>query len=348
MSSTYMFTDMSNEHDAEDQRLIYRIPYNASSGDYETSVIAYHLDNLQSHASGLYYSSGGMPTGMMYKLRDIIDNNFKHKWKHVRDRQSIWDVHKDYGNGTIQSFYDIPTVVPPENDGDPLDVEDIFTGGTEYQDPALYISDVHVDLSPNYGLGDDGTEIDSYTERWYPIMHPGKFYIGGRRYYLMENPQIDTVTLVNSWSDIYGTCGSGLLPASVDRWQKVIVHTDDAPTSDEFIFEDYNYGIPFRQYDPDEPSGVYNFNTLIYHKRPYLTAGMGYPIALGSGEYNIDFDHVPPIIYVSGVHSTELNIIWDDITVPSGRICNNDYADLNPLNGDNVDFSKYFFVIGDE
>jgi len=334
-SSTYLYTDMPNEYDVDDDRLIYRIPYVVQSGDYYNSVIAYHLDEVQSFASGLYYTSGGLPTGMLYKLRDIIDNNFQHKWKNVRDKQSIWDVHKDYSKGTIQSFYDIPTVVSPENSGEALDVEDLFTGGIEYQDPVLNISDIYI------------SEEDS-VERWYPIMYPGKFYIGGQQYYLMENPQFSTIELLDSYSDIYGTCGSGVLPSGIERWYKIITHFNSNPSGESFVFEDYNYKIPYRQYDPNDASGLYNFNTLIYRKRPYITAAMGYQLDLGSGEYNIDFDQSPPVIHVSGVHNTELNIVWDEVTVPSGRICSNDYADLNPLNGDNVDFSKYFFVIGDE
>ena len=153
----------------------------------------------------------------------------------------------------------------------------------------------------------------------------------------MENPQYTHVDL---------SSGTGILPSGVSRYNKTILAISGEYDSDlsSFIFEDYNYKVQYR----------YNYDTTIqgtiessgiYRKRPYLNTNMGLDLSLASGEYYIDFDTANPTIYASGV--SYCVFIWDEITVPSGRICDTIFSDLNPLNEANISYDQYFLVLGD-
>lgn len=316
----YMFTDMSNPLDPYDDRFIYRTPYVTTSGDFLTRCICYSLADMPNEISGYYFNNNGTATDRMYKLRDMIDNNFRHRWDTVRNRESIWDVHKNYSKGVVPSFTDTPFVA---QSGRVFSYTN-FDGGVEYQDPVLSLKDIEIVTSGS-------------VENWYPRYFPGKFYYDGLSYRLMENPK-------STYID--ATSGSANLPSGIMRWYKTILASsgDYASSVDSFLYRDYDYLIRYRGIHDVEATGVL-YNTSIYRKRPYLNTLMGYNITLASGEYYIDYDADPPVLYTSGVN--ECVFIWDQIDTPSGRICDNIYSDLNPLNDYNVSYHRYFLVIGE-
>jgi len=216
----YLFTDMSMQD--SNTEFIYRAPASIPSGELSSMVVAYRLDDIPPGISGFYHNTDGSSTGLMYKLRDIIDKNFRHRWSDTRDNENIWDVHKEYSKGVIPSFYDVPLVI---SSGEIFNIANL-TAGIEHQYPSLYIRDIYIN-----GSGND--------ENWYPIIEPGLFYCSGVPYYLMENPQYTYLDL----SEGYDTMPSGL-----SRWHHTILsasgYQDDI---DGFIFESYNYRVPYRE-----------------------------------------------------------------------------------------------------
>lgn len=319
-SEQYSFTDMSNPLDPNDDEFIYRTAYVSNSGDFLTKSLCYSLADMPSEISGYYFNSNGVAGAKMYKIRDIIDQRFRHKWDTVRNRQSIWDVHHNYSKGVIPSFTDTPFIA---QSGRVFSYQN-FDGGIEYGEPSLNIRDIDIIVSGN-------------VENWYPRVEPGKFYYGGVSYRLMENPKY-----------IYfdGTSGSTTLPSGIMRWYKTILASsgDYGSSLDSFIYQEHDYKIRYRSTYDVEPTGILD-STSIYRKRSYLTNDMGYEVTLASGEYYIDYQADPPMLYVSGVN--DCVFIWDQINVPSGRICDTVYSDLNPLNDYDVSYDKYFLVIGE-
>ena len=317
-----LFTDVSNELDELDDRLIYRKSFVIDSGNFNDRAVAYHLDDLSDYVSGQYFNDNGTATGKLYRVRDIIDEKFRHRWKDIRTNDTIWDVHRDYSRGTVPSFYDTPFVIPITQDE--LNTNN-FNGGIEYQDSVLSFHDIRI-------------EQDGDVEHWWPVLQPGKFYVDGRPYMLMENPQFYDVEIEDA--------SSGQLPPSgIDRWHHAIVTTESSIESG-YIHETYNYPIQYSYPYSTEASGTLHTSPNILRRKPFVTNDMGYDLQLNSGEYYIDFDGDNPVIVGSGLPDN-LKIIWDQIEVASGVVCTGIFSDLNPLNELNIPFNKYFFVLGD-
>lgn len=316
----YQYTDMSNPYDKDDETFTYKIARVTTSGDFTDSIVPYNMSDLPSELSGYYYNPDGTGTSKLYKLRDIINKNFRHQWKDIRQRETVWDIKSDYSHGTIPSYMDSPFVV---TSGATFSLDNL-DGGTEYYDDSLYIKDIHINISGN-------------IENWYPLIQPGRFYYKGVPYRLMENPKYTYIDL---------SSGSGIMPSGIQRYHKTILASASGYTSDvnSFIFEDYNYKIRYRNdFEPTATGLIESSN--IYRKRPYLTTSMGLDISLGDKEYYINYDVNPPVIYSSGVSSCVF--VWDQVDVPSGRICDTVFSDLNPLNDSNIAYDRYFLVIGE-
>jgi len=196
-------------------------------------------------------------------------------------------------------------------------------GGIEYINDALYVKEI--DIQSNGGF-----------EYWYPVVQPGLFYYAGDPYRIFENPQYTHINI---------TSGSAELPSGVLRHYKTILASSGSYPSDlsSFIFKDHTYKWRYKNIEDVIATGIVEDN-ITYRKRSYLTADMGLNLTLGSGEYNINYDDTPPTIYASGVD--DCVFIWDQIDVPSGRICDTQFSDLNPLNDNSISFNNYFLVIG--
>jgi len=316
----FLYTDMDDSNNPDDESYMYRFPTVIDSGILESGPVAYNMSQLPDELSGYYFNTDGSGTDRLYKLRDIINKNFKHKWKDIRNRESIWDINKSYSKGVIPSYSDTAFVV---NSGDTFS-SNYFDGGIEHMDDALYIKDIHIQVSGN-------------IENWYPIVQPGKFYYDGFPYYIMENPQYVHIDM---------STGSGTLPSGILRNYKTILASSGDYTSDleGFMFQDYMYPIRYKNSYETVATGVLETEN-IYRKRPYLNSDMGLDITLSSGEYYINTDTNPPIMYGSGL--SDCVFVWDGTDVPSGRICDTEFSDLNPLNDYNVAYERYFLVIGD-
>ncbi len=315
VSQYNLYTDMPTSDN--DDTYIYRTPYTIASGDLLNKIVAYNLDDVPNGLSGFYYNEDGSAKGKLYKIRDIINKNYRHKWKDIRDNETVWDVHKQYSYGTIPSFYDTSFTVPSGQDYRSIN----FNGGIESKDTSLYFKDISVQLS-----GD--------IEYWYPIIEPGKFYCSGVPYLLMENPQKVDLDL---------STGSVTMPSGIERWHSTVLATSGYfPSSNDFIYEYYNYLVPYKETSNTTISG-YVGSVNIFRKRPYLTESMGYNLAISSGEYCIDYSN--ETVYSSGL--SDCTLVWDDVIVPSGRICDTIYSDLNPFNDDITAYNKYFFTLGE-
>lgn len=321
-----LFTDMSNPYDVNDDHFIYRIGSGICSSDFDDKVITYHLDNMSDYVSGMYYTDNGVATGKLYTLLNVIDNNYRHRWKDVKNNDSIWDVNEDYSKGTIPSFYDTSFIIKQTEDE--LSTDN-FNGGIDYQDPVLTLKNIE-------------RQMDGSIEHWYPVLEPGYFYVDGVKYQLMENPLFYDVEIERA--STIGLQDSGLLPSGIQRWHKPILIRDSVIESG-YIHKAYNYPITYSYFDStDGASGYLHWPSGIYRHRPYLTNDMGYDLELASGEYNIDYE--TNIMYCSGLPDN-CKIIWDNINISSGCLCTGIFTDLNPLNGENIQYSKYFFIIGD-
>lgn len=314
-SDYFLYTDMSNPSDPEDDRFIYHKHQDVSvSGFFDNNIVAYNLGQLPPELSGVYYDEDGRATDKLVYIKSAIYKNFKHKWKDIRNRESIWDINKNYSKGTIPSFYDTEF----DEEIEYFDEDNsFFDGGIESFSTTLYFKDIYIN-------------VDNGLEKWNPILYPGKFYVDGYSYYLMENPKIEELTFTEE-NNLH-KCD---LPSGIMRYHKVILidktYYDTEYNSNPYIFEDYDY------------SSVHN-KEEIYRKRPYLDK-----IVLSSGQYYIDYDDnnvymSSGVIYASGVPE-ELVLIWDDVIVPSGKICND--VDLNPLNDAFVDDLDYFLTLGE-
>lgn len=305
-----LFTDISyNDND----EFMYRLPYPITSGDLTTKIVAYNIDNIPVGLSGFYYDSNGAATNNLYKIRDIIDKNYRHKWKDIKNNETIWDVHKDYSLGTIPSFYDTHLSVTTSGSIN-------LTGGIEYQYPTLYIQNIDIQTSDN-------------NEYWYPVLSCGNLYCSGIPYILMENPEYASVLFSGGYST---------LPSGIKRWHNITMLESGYMSSytSDFIIPLHNYKIPYKTNFINDISG-YFISDYVYRKRPYLNSNMGYEISLEDKEYMIDFDN--SIIYSSGIDS--VGLFWDNTDIPSGHICNDAACDLNPLNETNTYYNKYFIVI---
>jgi hypothetical protein len=317
-----LFTDIAYNKDDD---LVFRLPYALTSGDLSDKIVAYNLDEIPEGLSGFYYNDGGSATSNLYKIRDIIDKNYRHKWKDIKNNDTIWDVHRDYSTGVIPSFYDTHVTV---NTSGVFNV----TGGIEYQDPALYIERIDVQISGGY-------------EYWYPVLSRGMFYCSGIPYTLMENVERSTVEFSG---------GSGTLPSGIERWHTVTMidsgiidhYVNLSGTEVEYMMPMHNYTIPFRtNYNLDNSGYIISDN--VYRKKAYITADMGLEVSIDDQEYMIDYDN--SVVYASGIDGGTM--FWDNIDIPSGHVCtdsllaNGGSADLNPLNDTNVAYDKYFFVL---
>lgn len=317
-SDLFLFTDMDHVKDSRTEQYTVRTPHPVTTGFLTDHVVAYRLDEIPSGIKEVYFDASGYATDMTYKIRDIVDKNYRHKWKDVRNRNSIWDAHRDFGYGHIPSFYDAPFKI---SQGEEFSNEEYLDGGIEHLDPSIYMKEVRIVME-----GD--------TERWYPVLQPGTFYMYGVPYTLMENPKYSGICL--------GT-GQATLPSGIERWHHTILADDGYFDSDDlagFIFEDYVYPINWYTDSILSPSGT--FSNAIHRKRPYLSNDMGIEISLKDGEYAIDYDNYT--IYSSGI--TNAVLVWDDTIIPSGKVCNDELADLNPLNDVNLEFERYFLYFG--
>ena len=305
-----LYTDMANTLDDD---LVYKLPYALTSGDLPDKIVAYNIDNIPTGLSGFYHEEGGEATSNLYKIRGIIDRNYRHRWKDIRNKSTIWDVHKEYSKGTIPSFYDTHLTINSSGNIN-------LTGGVEYQDSALYIQNVDVQISGDY-------------EYWYPVLTCGKLYCSGIPYLLMENPAYESV--------IFST-GSGTLPSGVERWHRIslIESTYSGNYMEKNIIPLHNYNIPYKTNYSLDISG-YVISDYVYRKRPYISSEMGYEITLADKEYMIDFSNY--VIYSSGINNAML--FWDNSDIPSGWICTDSNADMNPLNDNNIAYDKYFMVL---
>lgn len=318
------FTDMNNQEDPDDTRFTYRkaIADPSLSGQ----VVVYTLNDIPETIkwSKYYEQNTGIAKKFLYDLKAYIDKKFKHTWDKIIDKSSIWDVHINYGSGHIPHFYD--AIAPRNADRCELEYSG-YTGGIEELSYSLYPEDI----------------IESGTaQNWYLKIYPGRFYIDGLAYYYFEEPQTDYITFSPAaLSGIEGTLVSGSLPSGVKRGAYTILslsgyHSSSCNRSrDPFlpnVYEDYSY-----YNGPDGDS----FWSNIYRRRPYLTSQRGFSLQYGMGDYFIDYEsNIIYAILPSGHHNATL--IWDNKLVPSGSLLR---YDINPLNDQNLNFSKFFMYL---
>jgi hypothetical protein len=308
----HLFTDMNN--DSTSDKYTYRSPIN--SGE----IRVYTLDNIPQDLNSAYYNTDGTAKDFLYVLKEHNDRKFSHKWGSFTDSECIWDAHKYYGSGHINSFYDAYTPTKfiagsgfVQGSGS-ISTSNSYTGGIDSFSDSLYLSSVEVD------------DTASGLPKWYPRVYPGKFYMAGLTYYLFENPVIENISFVN---------GSAILPSGVKNTYHTILtpsgYYDTAwnsidPVLSGRVYEDYSY-----------PTNSDNDTiTSIYRNKPFLPAQVNYQLDLGSSDYSIDFD-TNAILAGSGI--SDATLIYDRVEVPSGVLIS---YDLNPLNEQFLTLDKYF------
>lgn len=321
-----LYTDLDNPFDPNATSFVYRSPYNISASELTNKISAYTLADIPPGLSGLYYDSDGTASDLLYKIRDYMDVNLRHRWKDITNKSTIWDVHRRYARGTIPSFYDegfsiASGVVWDDN------IRHTLTGGIDHEYPTLYMKDISVVLSGDY-------------EYWYPVLQPGHFYVKGVPYYLMDTPKYISITPSGTSLSI----PSGDFP---ERGMYTILFTSGYynDMSTRVMFDDYQYPIEVH-YDGD-PITIQEYisSPSVFRHRPYMTSSKGLDVSLGEGEYSIDYEN-----RILNIDSTlvgqDLTLVWDYELVSSGKMIESEFADLNPLNDENLEHEKYFFFIG--
>lgn len=308
------FTDMSNQEDPNDTTFIYR--KGISDPNISGNVVVYNLNDIpETVKNQIYYDKNtGTAKRFLYDLKSHIDKKFKHTWKHITNKSSIWDVHLNYGSGHIPHFFDAEA---PYN-GDSCNIGySGLTGGVEELSYALYPEKI--------------TE-SGVSQSWYLKVYPGKFYVEGIPYYYCENPKKEYIT----FSD-----GQATIPSGLTRGMHTILAKSGYYSSycnrdrDEFlpnVYQEYNY------HTGEDADKIWS---NIYRRRPNLQSPMGYTVTLGMGEYSINWS--------SGVINSNLPsgyenavLVWDEILVPSGTHL---LYDINPLNDTNLSLEKFFIYL---
>jgi len=312
------YTDTSNIKNINDDRFYYKSKYEINYSDLLTKPIVYTLSEIPKNFNEKYYNNDKTATGLMYELRDKIDTVYRHRWKNLSDRKTIWDINLNFSKGTIPSFYDCPFEVIS---GFYIETLNSLTGGLNYYNPTLYIKDIDII-----------TDKLNDKEYWYPVLQPGPLYIKGQQYFLMENASGVYINL---------SSGSGILPSGIEIYHKVILNLEDTSPSYNYFYKDMDYELLFRS------SGnivyTHDLNPNIARKRSYLISDMGFELPLKSGEYAIDYKN--RMIYSSGILSGIL--YWDNVIVQDKVTIQSPIMDLNPLNDTMLGYDEYFLIVGE-
>ena len=315
---TVKFTDMDNVNNPESRDFLYYKSDEVTIPDLNIKPIVYSLGEIPPAYSGVYYNPDGTATSKLFKLRDKIDSVYRHRWKNIADRKTIWDINLNFSKGTIPSFYDTAFET---TSGVYEVVMSNLTGELGYYNPALYIKDIDI-------VQDNANN----KEYWYPVLQPGPLYIDGRNYYLMENPK---GVFINLFS------GTTVLPSGIKVYHKVILNTSQVFPVTENLQQDVDYTVEFKDYDLNISSEI-KLNSSIARKRSYLNNDMGFQTILDTNEYMIDY--MSGVIYSNGL--TNGVLYWDDVLVPDKVTISGEVADLNPLNDTSLGYDEYFMVIG--
>jgi hypothetical protein len=310
------FTDVDNLNNPNERYFVYREPVEISP---LSGVIVYNLNDIPTGLYSFYYDSEDKPYEQLYSIKDYLNYKYKHTWGKMADASVIWDIHKGYGSGNIPHFFD---VAAPQNELYCLASGKAngsyfsgYLGGNDYMSQSLYLSDV--------------VETGEASS-WFFKLYPGRFYLDGSPFYLFENPQQTFITFS-------GGCAS--IPSGLERGMHVILAisgyysdgcVDPDPYLNGFVYEDHTYPVG------DGGDSVWSY---IYRRRGFIPSGVGYPISLDIGEYNIDFENN---VINANVLDNDAVIIWDTILIPSGRTIE---YDINPLNDELINLQKFFIYM---
>jgi hypothetical protein len=297
----------------------FRYPEDITTSDLTNKIVAYSLNDIPSGLYDIYYT-GVHATSQLFAIRDDIIRQHDFRWAATKNRTNIWDIEKTSDRSVIPSFYDGNIVIPSGFIYKDFDNKSyLLTGGLEHQSDSLYLEDIVIETSGN-------------IEYWYPVIHPGRFYVNGTPYLLMQNPTSTSfipISITQTLSS-FPQRGDSVLLGNSNKYTVI---------NNNQFFEAYNKtSINY----PDQ-TVIETFQTSgVYRERPYLTADKGITITLNTDEFALDYDTNTVYLH-SSLIGQDLTLIWDT-PFGSGVVYRSPFADLNPLNYDFID-EKYFLFL---
>ena len=278
-------------------------------------ICVYSLEDLgKTPASSQYYTSEGVATDRLKELKRIVEDEYPTSWGRFKWDTMRWDALDDMSDGVLPSLHDSATKSP---DTPPPNESGWYLGGVRYG-PDLYC---------------DGTEIvgSGSSQKWYPKLYPGEFYIGTSSFYLFEKENSAYVTLGYAGEGLYsGTFSTSTGPQRMEPLSVQVSGYGGAYLPDDKTgssLGEVSGIVEMFAYVNDTSGEIYRQIPDMSGKTPHYNSN-----TYASGFFTYDYDN--GILQGSGL-GPDVQLFWEDPNASgAARVVSGVNLDICPLAND--------------